>query len=397
MGKRIAKTRRDNGLTQEDFARMIGVSSQAVSKWETGTGFPDITTIPLIADTLNITIDEIFGRAPAETEKNASSFPNTLDELPLIGTFRDAACYSEVEKISQKGPVIELKDGSNVNLLTGEINNTGGTHIRIHYLDDVLPSLKNDEENDDQSKSGCEAADAINSFSIDIKSPGDASILFDEHADRIRWEAHGSGVFMKTLSIDRKGDTLQVTSAAPGRTFRGFTVFNSYSDRNAGEIKITTPYKKGKNLKLKTCASGDFITDIDFETSEISITGSGDVETCGLGEAKLSVTGSGDIEAKSALNPEIKVAGSGDISLETVSGDLSASITGSGDIELKSGSLSLLELFVMGSGDFDAKHVEAEKASIRMFGAGDAVIGKIKGESKERIARGSSLTVLKRG
>ena len=60
----LRRIRREKGLTQEQLADAVGVSPQAVSKWE-GQSYPDAQLIPAIADVLGVTIDELFGREPA--------------------------------------------------------------------------------------------------------------------------------------------------------------------------------------------------------------------------------------------------------------------------------------------------------------------------------------------
>ena len=61
FGEKIAELRRERGLTQEKLAGIIGISSQAISKWENNATMPDIMFLPIIADTFGVTIDELFG------------------------------------------------------------------------------------------------------------------------------------------------------------------------------------------------------------------------------------------------------------------------------------------------------------------------------------------------
>ena len=56
----ITKYRKELGLTQEGLALKLGVTNQAVSKWESGQSCPDISLLPKIADLFGITIDELF-------------------------------------------------------------------------------------------------------------------------------------------------------------------------------------------------------------------------------------------------------------------------------------------------------------------------------------------------
>ena len=60
IGGRIAKFRKEKGRTQEDLATLMGVSAQAVSKWENDASCPDISLLPKLAQILGITTDELL-------------------------------------------------------------------------------------------------------------------------------------------------------------------------------------------------------------------------------------------------------------------------------------------------------------------------------------------------
>lgn len=60
IGAVISKLRKNKGVTQEELAKYVGVSAQAVSKWENG-GVPDTELLPKIADYFNVSIDQLFG------------------------------------------------------------------------------------------------------------------------------------------------------------------------------------------------------------------------------------------------------------------------------------------------------------------------------------------------
>jgi len=61
----IACLRKEKGVTQEEMAQYLGVSYQAVSKWETGASYPDITMLPAIAQYFGVRVDTILGLQPA--------------------------------------------------------------------------------------------------------------------------------------------------------------------------------------------------------------------------------------------------------------------------------------------------------------------------------------------
>ena len=60
IAKNIADLRRKKGVTQEQTAQALSISSQAVSKWETGTSLPDTQTLPLIAEYFGVSIDYLY-------------------------------------------------------------------------------------------------------------------------------------------------------------------------------------------------------------------------------------------------------------------------------------------------------------------------------------------------
>lgn len=60
LGERIAEKRKAKGYKQDELAEMLGVSAQAVSKWENDLSCPDIMTLPALAEKLGCTVDELL-------------------------------------------------------------------------------------------------------------------------------------------------------------------------------------------------------------------------------------------------------------------------------------------------------------------------------------------------
>lgn len=63
ISTKIKHFRKIAGLTQENFSELLGVSTQAVSKWEQGLSYPSCEALPFIADILGVSIDELFGKS----------------------------------------------------------------------------------------------------------------------------------------------------------------------------------------------------------------------------------------------------------------------------------------------------------------------------------------------
>ena len=68
IGKQIASLRKEKGIKQEELANYVGVSTQAVSKWERGCAYPDLTLLVPIARLISVSIDELFGYEKEENE-----------------------------------------------------------------------------------------------------------------------------------------------------------------------------------------------------------------------------------------------------------------------------------------------------------------------------------------
>lgn len=68
FGQRFSRLRKNLGLKQDDIAEKVNISAQAVSKWENDLSAPDISTLPILADILNVSLDELLGREVEETK-----------------------------------------------------------------------------------------------------------------------------------------------------------------------------------------------------------------------------------------------------------------------------------------------------------------------------------------
>jgi hypothetical protein len=71
-------------------------------------------------------------------------------------------------------------------------------------------------------------------------------------------------------------------------------------------------------------------------------------------------------------------------------------IAGSGDVSILGGEADRLEVSIVGSGDVDAKRLTVDELDIEMWGTGEAVIGRVRGHSVERVSRASNLKILYR-
>ena len=83
FGQRIYRLRKARGLTQEDIAKKLNISSQAISKWENDVSLPDISLLADIADMFNISTDELLGKETIKTEVLPESQRKDINTLML--------------------------------------------------------------------------------------------------------------------------------------------------------------------------------------------------------------------------------------------------------------------------------------------------------------------------
>lgn len=79
IGKNIARLRKEKDWTQAELGEMLGVSNQAVSKWESETSMPDIMLLPSIADAFECSIDDLFNYLPKKQREDLHILPGDSD------------------------------------------------------------------------------------------------------------------------------------------------------------------------------------------------------------------------------------------------------------------------------------------------------------------------------
>ncbi len=78
IGKFISNQRKENGLTQEQLAEKLGISKNAISKWERGLNLPDVSIMQDLCKILNITLNELFIGEKISDEKYKEIADNNL-------------------------------------------------------------------------------------------------------------------------------------------------------------------------------------------------------------------------------------------------------------------------------------------------------------------------------
>ena len=142
LGERIADFRRERGITQENLAGTIGISPQAISKWENNATMPDIMLLPIIADTLGVTIDELFGIRHKVQEK-----PINCEETPKAVYDQILNTMWKHENIDDFAERAKAQFAKNPYQHSGFVSEAAGAvyankDIALAYLPDDKESLK---------------------------------------------------------------------------------------------------------------------------------------------------------------------------------------------------------------------------------------------------------------
>jgi transcriptional regulator with XRE-family HTH domain len=99
FGENLQTIRKKNGLSQERLAEMLGVSRQAVSKWELGEGYPEVDKLLILSKKLNISIDSLLGGENTAADPEAAKASETIRIIsPHEGVIINAAKVSRSQQ-----------------------------------------------------------------------------------------------------------------------------------------------------------------------------------------------------------------------------------------------------------------------------------------------------------
>ena len=133
ISAQIAKLRKDKNITQEELAKNLGISAQAVSKWENG-GAPDVEMLPEIADYFDVSMDFLFGKKNdnKDTDFAQQAYLQRLDAIQREMSVNSMQVYNDTIKSLV---ALEFEDDEAKN---DAINNITGTFM---YRDELQMKL----------------------------------------------------------------------------------------------------------------------------------------------------------------------------------------------------------------------------------------------------------------
>lgn len=120
FGENLQTIRKKNHLSQEGLAELLGVSRQAVSKWELGEGYPEVDKLLLLSKKLNVSIDSLMGVENAHVSEEGKPAETIRIVSPQEGVIVNASkvMRSQQYKGGRNSPKYALyaSDGSNLSL-----------------------------------------------------------------------------------------------------------------------------------------------------------------------------------------------------------------------------------------------------------------------------------------
>ena len=119
FGSKLSELRKRKGYTQEELAEILGVSAQAVSKWENDLSYPDITLLPEIAQLFNVSLDELLNDKAPEIVLVPEQEKKDLNQMVL----RIVVNSNDGDKVKVNLPMSLIKLGLEIGMQMPQVSN----------------------------------------------------------------------------------------------------------------------------------------------------------------------------------------------------------------------------------------------------------------------------------
>ncbi len=94
IGAIIKRLRTENNITQDTLANALGVTPQAISRWESEGGYPDIEFLPTLADFFAVSTDELLGYRRSEREEELARVKKEMARISEVGTIEERLAFA---------------------------------------------------------------------------------------------------------------------------------------------------------------------------------------------------------------------------------------------------------------------------------------------------------------
>ena len=248
IGKKLYDLRKQSGFTQDYVAEKLGVSAQAVSKWENDIACPDIMTLPKIAELYGITIDELFKNEEVESNVKFEKTEQINEEDLVLRVYVDTV-HGDKVKVTLPYPIVK----EFVSRLTNDKKtmeytlNLTKLHMKPHTLAADNSSIKATNRMFDEAIDPVAMASSIGL----IDPNGNVIIPFENKA-------------IKPIA----NDLLLVEKAKPV-TESVIEAIELRADPQAASRLVTTPAVIKENMNAKMGAEGRFVFNDQFSEATI--------------------------------------------------------------------------------------------------------------------------------
>ncbi|MBO5453920.1 MAG: helix-turn-helix transcriptional regulator [Clostridia bacterium] len=226
FGERLKQIRANQGLSQEQLAEKIGVSRQAITKWETNRGLPDIENMIILAEIFKVTLDELI--------LERISVQESQQELFESETVYDIDCdkHFDIRVGNARKVCIQGCDDEKVHIkLQSEVLENLSSLYKVK-----IDERKNRLDIDCHNKKEISQFEAENSLNIIIMLP----VNFTEHCeiDASVKELYIENLKLKRLEYDGDAETVFIKDADGSLEFTGKTDYDITIDGTCTQLDI---------------------------------------------------------------------------------------------------------------------------------------------------------------
>ena len=226
FSEKLKEIRKNEGLSQEQLAEKIGVSRQAITKWETGKGLPDVENMVIIAEIFKTTLDDLLRDSAAIQKQEAPVYTSE--------TIYDIDCEKHFDVNIGNAATITLSSGTDEKLhikLSSETLENLDTMFKIK-----LDEKKNKLDVNCVNKNKLSRYEAEDSLTVTITLP-------NKYSDHCEIEASVKLLVIKDLHLRRleyDGDAAQVliSNSSGSLEFTAKTDYDITIDKITGSLDI---------------------------------------------------------------------------------------------------------------------------------------------------------------
>lgn len=226
FSEKLKEIRKDKGLSQEQLAEKIGVSRQAITKWETGKGLPDVENMVIIAGIFKTTLDELLRDSAIKQESEKPVF--------ISETIYDIDCEKHFDINIGNASAVILSSGTDEKLhikLSSETLENLDAMFKIK-----LDEKKNKLDVNCLNKNRLSRYEAEDSLRVEI-------ILPDKYSDHCEIEASVKllvvrDLHLRCLEYDGDAEQVLISNSSGSLEFTAKTDYDITVDKITGRLDI---------------------------------------------------------------------------------------------------------------------------------------------------------------